>query len=136
MVIHGVSAGAGSVALHLAAYGGRDDNLFVGASSQAVFFPTHPAVEDLGWQFNRTLERAGCADAEDAMTCLRGKSTDGLQNAANTVGSYQGRTSSPKFYWTPCVDGDLIEDTPSAMFESGRFIRVPLLLGTSTNGES
>ncbi|KAL3496277.1 Alpha/Beta hydrolase protein [Aspergillus germanicus] len=45
VVIHSASAGAGSVAYHLTAHGGRDDGLFVGAISQSpylasVFAPT------------------------------------------------------------------------------------------------
>jgi carboxylesterase type B len=37
VVIHGDSAGAGSVAHHLTAYDGRDMNLFVGAVAESTF---------------------------------------------------------------------------------------------------
>ena len=135
MVIHGVSAGAGSAALHLTAYGGRDDHLFTGAASEAVFWPAQPRVEELDWQFNRTLKRVGCEDAEEPMACLRGKSKRKLQNRANRGRPFVDRDSSPKFYWTPCVDGDLVRDSPTNMFKSGKFIHVPMMLGTSTDGE-
>ena len=37
VVIAGDSAGAGSVAFHMAAYGGRDDKLFVGGVVESSF---------------------------------------------------------------------------------------------------
>lgn len=43
VIIHGASAGAGSVALHLAAFGGRDDGLFSAAIAESVFFPASVA---------------------------------------------------------------------------------------------
>lgn len=135
MVIHGVSAGAGSAAVHLTAYGGRDDHLFNSVATEAVFWPAQPRVEDLDWQFNRTLKRVGCEDAEEPMTCLRSKGKWKLQIRANRGQPFVDRDSSPKFYWTPCVDGDLIQDPLSDMFKSGKFIHVPVMLGTSTDGE-
>lgn len=135
VVIHGVSAGAGAAAMHLTAYGGRDDHLFTGVATEAVFWPAQPRVEDLGWQFNRTLKRVGCEDAESPMACLRSKSKRKLQKRANRGRPFVGRDMPPNFYWTPCVDGDLIQDSPSNMFKSGKFVKVPVMLGTSTNGE-
>lgn len=136
VVIHGVSAGAGSAALQLTAYGGRDDQLFTGVATEANFWPAQARVEDLAWQFNRTLEHVGCEDDEEPMACLRGKRKSKLQNRANIGEAYVDREDAPQFYWTPCVDGDLIEDSPSEMFESGKFIKVPVMLGTTTNGEN
>ncbi|SPO00870.1 related to triacylglycerol lipase II precursor [Cephalotrichum gorgonifer] len=133
VVIHGVSAGAGSVALHLAAYGGRDDNLFVGAVAQSIFFPAHPRVDELRYQFNATLDRLGCEDADNPMACLRGLSKESLQQEGNQGQPFPGRSSGSRWYWTPCVDGDIMEDTPSAMFGSGKFITVPVMLGTTTD---
>lgn len=135
MVLHGASAGAGSAAVHLTAYGGRDDHLFNSVATEAVFWPAQPRVEDLDWQFNRTLKRVGCEDADEPMTCLRSKSKRKLQIRANRGQPFVDRDSSPKFYWTPCVDGDLIRDPLSDMFKSGKFIHVPVMLGTSTDGE-
>lgn len=135
VVIHGVSAGAGAAAMHLTAYGGRDDHLFIGVATEAIFMPAQPRVEDLGWQFNRTLERVGCDDAEEPMACLRGKSQRKLQHRGNRGQAFPGREESPRFYWTPSVDGDLIQDSPSEMFKSGKFIKVPVMFGTTTDGE-
>ncbi|KAK1768319.1 Alpha/Beta hydrolase protein [Phialemonium atrogriseum] len=136
VVIHGASAGAGSVALHLTAYGGRDDGLFVGGVCESLFFPAQPYLSELEWQFDRVVRQAGCgaADRTAQMACLRGKDTAALQ-AANVASAFPGRTAppTPLFYWTPCVDGVMIEDLPYLLFEEGRFIRVPVLFGTDTD---
>ena len=139
VVIHGASAGAGSVALHLTAYGGRDDGLFVGGVCESLFFPAQPYLSELEWQFDRVVRQAGCGAADRAaqMACLRGKDTAALQ-AVNVASAFPGRTAppTPLFYWTPCVDGVMIEDLPYLLFEEGRFIRVPVLFGTDTDGKS
>ncbi|PKS06619.1 hypothetical protein jhhlp_007368 [Lomentospora prolificans] len=133
VILHGVSAGAGSAALHLTAYGGRDDHLFSGIMTQSVFFPLHPRLEDLEYQFNKTLKLAGCESDDDSMACLRGKSSTQLQTVVNRAFAFPGRTSASRWYWTPCVEGDMIRDLPSTMFELGKFIKVPLMLGTVTD---
>ncbi|KAI1660245.1 alpha/beta-hydrolase [Daldinia decipiens] len=160
VVIHGASAGAGSVALHLLisyAEGGQtlrgngtsssgsgsgsSDDLFVGAIGESPFFPAQPTVADLEWQFDMVLSQTGCSDDddddEDAMSCLRSKDTATLQQSANIPSPFPGRPGLPAplplFYWTPCVDGSLLPDSPSVLFSQGSFVDVPLILGTTTN---
>jgi acetylcholinesterase len=136
-VIHGASAGAGSIALHMVAYGGRNDNLFVGGMAESVFFPAQPFVPELEYQFDRMVEQTGCDSAPPAqqMSCLRSKDSSSLQ-AVNYAQSFPGRQGPPLplFYWTPCIDGDFIRDLPYNLFQQGHFINVPILFGTSTNG--
>ncbi|KAI1374067.1 alpha/beta-hydrolase [Hypoxylon crocopeplum] len=147
VVIHGASAGAGSVALHLLiSYAAPtdsvqdEDNLFLGGIGESVFFPAQPLVADLEWQFDRVLQQTGCdgADnAQDPMACLRSKDTATLQAAANIPSPFPGRPGLPSplplFYWTPCVDGDLLPDLPYRLFEQGKFVGVPLLMGATSN---
>ena len=132
-MIHGISAGAGSVALQLAAYAGRNDSLFVGAIAESIFIPSHQPVSDLEWQFDRTADQAGCSNAESRMECLRGQSTKKLQKA-NVPSPFPGRKWGPLFYWTPCVDGDFLQDVPSVLYRENKFLNVPSLFGTCTNG--
>ncbi|KAI3533659.1 carboxylesterase [Colletotrichum filicis] len=132
VVIHGLSAGAGSVALHLAAYGGRDDKLFIGAMSESVFFPAQPRVPELEYQFNQTLAKVGCTDDKDQMGCLRGKDIKAIQDA-NIASPFPGRAANPHFYWTPCIDGDILQDYPYRLYDKGSFIKVPVLFGTGSN---
>lgn len=137
VVISGVSAGAGSVAMQMAAYGGRDDGLFVGGIIESLFFPAQPYLSDLEWQFDRLTSSVGCGTTADAgrVACLRGKSTRELQ-LANAASPFPGQPQSPLplFYWTPCVDGDLIRHLPYTMFERKEVVRVPLIIGTDTDG--
>ncbi|KAK7421898.1 hypothetical protein QQX98_001892 [Neonectria punicea] len=132
VVMQGVSAGAGSVALHLAAYGGRDDGLFAGAIAESTFFPGQQDSSDLEYQYDRVISEAHCEDAKNKMSCLRGKSKKELQ-AINHSGPFTGRSGFPKFYWTPCTDGDFLRDTPYKLYEKGDFVKVPILFGSCTN---
>ncbi|KAM3074081.1 hypothetical protein ACMFMF_006105 [Clarireedia jacksonii] len=137
VVIHGVSAGGGSIALQMTAYGGRDDGLFIGAMGESPFFPTQPRVSELEWQFDRYLNATGCsytygASADEAMGCLRSQSTATLQ-AANVASPYPGQAASPLFYFTPTIDGDFIRDYPYNLFDQGRFVDIPVMFGDDTN---
>jgi hypothetical protein len=125
--------------MHLVAYGGRNDHLFVGGMAEAIFFPAQPYVSELEYQFDRVVNQTGCGNVSPAqqMACLRRKDTAVLQ-AANYAQAFPGRSDPPMplFYFTPCVDGYLLRDLPYKLFEMEQFIRVPMVFGTSTNGAS
>ncbi|KAF5577318.1 triacylglycerol lipase II precursor [Fusarium pseudocircinatum] len=132
VVLHGESAGAGSVALQLVAYGGKDEGLFAGAIAESTFMPGLPSPDDLQYQFDRVVNATDCADADDTLKCLRGiKSTD-LQTH-NAKAPFDGRTYRSYFYWAPTTDGDMFSDLPSKLYEKGEFVKVPLLSGSCTN---
>ncbi|KAI0466981.1 Alpha/Beta hydrolase protein [Xylaria cf. heliscus] len=137
VVIHGASAGAGSVALHLVAKDTKE-KLFVGAVGESVFFPAQPYLHELEWQFDLVLRRTGCdSDSigdDDAMDCLRGQSTEVLQ-AANVPAAFPGAPAAltPLFFWTPCIDGELLTDLPYRLFERGEFLNVPVMMGSTTD---
>ncbi|KAF4982248.1 hypothetical protein FZEAL_2132 [Fusarium zealandicum] len=132
VVIQGESAGAGSVALHLVAYRGRDDGLFAGAIAESAFMPGQPKFDDLEYQFERVVNATDCLDAKDKMSCLRGLSSEDLQTH-NGKGPFDGRTTNSYFYWAPCTDGDIFEDYPTSLYEKGDFVKVPILFGSCTN---
>ncbi|SPN96517.1 related to triacylglycerol lipase II precursor [Cephalotrichum gorgonifer] len=132
VVIHGASAGAGSVAYHLTAYGGRDDGLFIGAAPESPFFPTSRTVEESEFQYDRLLSDTGCADAESPLTCLRTLDFSSLQKASVLLPLREG-LGKPKHYFLPVVDGDFSQDHMYTQFAEGRFIKVPLLVGGDTN---
>ncbi|KAI0523870.1 carboxylesterase [Xylaria bambusicola] len=141
VVIHGASAGAGSVALHLLAHGGNatdpesGEKLFAGAVGESVFFPAQPFLDELEWQFDLVLQRTGCDDKnKEAIACLRGLSTEVLQ-AANFPAPFPGGPDMPidLFFWTPCIDGELLRDLPYTLFEKGQFINVPVMMGGTTD---
>lgn len=132
VVIHGASAGAGSVALQLVAYGGKDEGLFVGAVGQSPFFPSQPPVSQLEWQYDRYVADTGCNTSTNSLTCLRSKDTATLQ-AANIATPFPGQTEIPLFYTTPTIDSDILPDSPYTLFRTGQYIHVPLIIGDETN---
>ncbi|PYH94386.1 carboxylesterase estA [Aspergillus ellipticus CBS 707.79] len=134
IVIHGVSAGAGSVAYHLTAYGGKDDNLFIGAVVESSFWPTQRTVAGLEFQFDRFANETGCLDDDtDPLDCLRQQDIATIQKA-NTASPFPGGSSSPlpDWYWLPVTDGTLVPEELYDAFDQGNFIKVPLLVGDDT----
>ncbi|KAJ7766160.1 carboxylesterase estA [Mycena metata] len=132
VVMHGASAGAGSVTHHLTAFGGRNDGLFIGAIGESIFWPREAPVSELEFQFNLFAAAAGCANVTDQITCLRAQNTSTLV-AANVAHPYPGRASNPDFYYTPTIDGDFVQDQLYTLFKQGKFIRVPTMLGDDDN---
>ncbi|KAF7356434.1 Carboxylic ester hydrolase [Mycena venus] len=128
VVIHGVSAGGGSVTHHMTAFGGRDEGLFVGAIGESVFWPREAPVSQLEFQFDLFAAAAGCSDATDQMACLRAQNTSTLV-AANIAHPFPGRTTVPNFYYTPTIDGDFIRDNLYNLFRQNKFTPVPLMIG-------
>ncbi|KAL2357403.1 triacylglycerol lipase-like protein [Cryomyces antarcticus] len=131
VVVVGASAGAGSIAMHLLAYGGRNDHLFVGAIGESVFFPTQPKVSELEWQFTDFANAAGCSSG-DQVACLRSKDSATLQTA-NSAFPYPGKSAAPLFEYSPCIDGSLLTDYPYKLLEEGKFIHVPIIFGNDEN---
>jgi acetylcholinesterase len=82
----------------------------------------------LEFQFERFSRNAGCASTADELECLRGKDTLTLQ-VANKPSAYPGATGPPHFYFTPCIDGDFLQDYPILLFEQGKFIKVAVIFG-------
>lgn len=85
-------------------------------------------MPELEWQFDRYINATSCSGSADELACLRLKDTATLQTA-NVKSPYPSRTTAPRFYWTPTVDGDFIQDYPSKMIEDGKFVKVPIMIG-------
>lgn len=122
------------MALHLAAYGGNPpESLFVGAISESLFFPAQPFVQEMEWQFDLVAGLLGCnATGVDQMACMRGQPMLFLQ-AINVAAPFPGRHDDPLFFWTPCVDGILIQDLPYSLYEAKDFLPIPIMFGTCTD---
>ncbi|CAK7241469.1 MAG: hypothetical protein STHCBS139747_002931 [Sporothrix thermara] len=143
VVVHGGSAGAGSVALQTVAYGGRNDGLFAGIVSESLFVPTLPQCTDVAYKFWRAVDAvcySGDQEAwtvESALACLRQQTMPVLQDVVNVGHAlrYNGedRPGKAQFYWGPCIDGTLLADRPSVLFQNGQFVRVPMLYGLATD---
>jgi acetylcholinesterase len=105
----------------------------VGAVPESTFWPTERTVAEMEFQFQRFVEDTGCSQS-DALSCLRSADIATIQ-AANVASPFPGGSSNPLplWYFLPVIDGDLITDELHNLFEQGKLIRVPLLVGDDTN---
>ncbi|RKF76923.1 Lipase 2 [Golovinomyces cichoracearum] len=133
VVIHGDSAGAGSVALHLVAYGGRDDGLFKSAILESVFFPTQRKVVDYEFQYDNFVSLSNCSTSNDTLNCLRNAPVSVLKAANSQPIPFPNATTPAFFPYAPCVDGNIIPDYPTRLFIEGKFIKVPIMIGGDTD---
>ncbi|KZT55557.1 carboxylesterase family protein [Calocera cornea HHB12733] len=124
VTIFGESAGAMSIANHLTAYGGRDDKLFraAGMESGSPTTENYPSIAQLEPMYQGILSRAGCANATDGLSCLRGVSYDTFRMATNGTGP-----------WQPVIDGNYIPYSPTELLKEGKLVKVPLLIGANTD---
>lgn len=131
-MIGGASAGAASVSLHLAAYGGRDDGLFHAAAAESVSFATVYTIEQSQWQFDNLAIRLGCVGTHP-VACLRNKTAVEIQNVNYNI-PFPGAAAPPLYMYNPVIDGDFIRALTYTAFEEGNFVKVPVIFGDDTNG--
>lgn len=135
VVIHGDSAGAGSVAHHMTAYGGKPSNLFVGAVAESTFWPTQRTVAEMEFQYVQFVKDTGCdTGSTDALSCLRSLDITAIQEY-NKKKPFPGGSDSPVplWYFLPVVDGTLVPDRLHSLFEQDKFYHVPLIVTDDTN---
>ncbi|KAF4979780.1 hypothetical protein FZEAL_4084 [Fusarium zealandicum] len=134
VVLHGTSAGAGSIAHQMTAYGGRNDHLFAGVGLQSPFWPTIRTVAESEFQIQHLAKAVGCPNNNRVIACLRSVPEGDLIAAARAY-PFPGATASPlpHFYWLPVVDGNLIRGNLFELFDSGKFIKVPTLTSHGSN---
>ena len=128
VVLHGASAGAGSMSHFLTAHGGRDDGLFAGAIGDGVSWGIGARPNDTDPNFNQFADQMGCSDAEDQMACLRALDIAKIQ-------SFNRSTPAPgKAPWfNPVIDGEFVTGPQRDAFRGGRFVKVPLIIGDAAD---
>jgi carboxylesterase type B len=133
VTLWGESSGGNSVGKQLLAYGGRDDGIFRAAIMESGFlggnWPYGMGDTD---EYNERLyqeltTRTECAEAASPLECLRALPLEVLNQAQN---SSVTEIFGP---WVIAVDGDFIQDLGSVAMKEGRFVNVPILLGTNTD---
>lgn len=133
VVLVGASAGAGSIAMHMIAHGGKPTNLFHGVFGISPFFPGTMKVHEREWQFELFSSLTDCnKDGEDPVECLRSKDSETLQKA-NVEMTFPGRKGEAMFTYPPVVDGDFLQDHPQALFMQDKFVKVPAIFGVDTD---
>ncbi|KAH6952446.1 Alpha/Beta hydrolase protein [Ilyonectria sp. MPI-CAGE-AT-0026] len=125
VTIMGESAGAMSVGFHLLAFGGRDDGLFRAAIAQSggpFTAPVlHRSISDREADLTMVLNKTGCLEFRDSLKCLREAPVELLQESGALL---------PVSF---TVDGGIVPEASEELLHSGRFVRVPLLTGSTRN---
>lgn len=130
VTLGGASAGAGSVILHLTAFGGRDDKLFQAAAAESPAAPPLRTVAQSQWQYNALLNQTNCTD----LHCLRTMDAVKFQDAVNNIRMpFPGGKNPPLYFWNPTLDGDFVRDYTYREFRNNHFVKVPTILGDATN---
>ena len=127
VVIWGESAGAFSVAMHLVAYGGRDDNLFragIQESGGAALGSRIPTVQTAQPGYDAVVDAAGCKGSSDTLACLRTVPTATLSAIFNS-------SVTENISFTPAIDNDFLRSSGTTALRNGQFVKVPLLIGAN-----
>ncbi|KAL8727112.1 MAG: hypothetical protein Q9181_005824 [Wetmoreana brouardii] len=136
IVLGGASAGAASVTLQLAAYGGKDEGLFHATAAESQSFGALRTVEESQYQYDGLVARTNCNAAhnksDDTLACLRSLSSDELQGQ-NIGTPFPSTSRRPLFAYNPTLDYDFIPDYTLNLFSSGRFLKIPAIYGDVTN---
>ncbi|KAF4428403.1 Lipase 2 [Colletotrichum fructicola] len=124
VTLMGESAGAGSIGFHLLAYGGRDDGLFHAAIAQSGGPFSVYALPDSAKReedFQKILSLTNCENSTKPLHCLRDVPAATLNAASIQV----------QPYFT--IDGEILPDRNSRLLRTGKFVKVPLLIGVNRN---
>ncbi|EPS35556.1 hypothetical protein H072_11041 [Dactylellina haptotyla CBS 200.50] len=129
VTVGGESAGGFSMGIHSLAYNGRNDKLFSGIimeSGSALLSGRYSILPELDQIYAILVGSVGCGAAPDTLACLRQIPYEYLVpviTALQNLGAI----------WRPVVDGDFIADLSSRQLKTGRFVKVPILVGAATD---
>ena len=130
VTIFGESAGSQDTCLQVASPGSK--KLFHRAISESGGCTTRQPTAAQGAATAATFTTsAGCGAASDQLACLRAQSPSALLailEQASTPGSFV-----PNFDFGPVVDGGFLPDQARTLFDSGRYSKVPYILGSNTD---
>ncbi|KPM38700.1 hypothetical protein AK830_g7868 [Neonectria ditissima] len=127
---------SGGVAVDYWTYAYQKDpivNAIIAPSGNAFSFPVNAAaVQEKNW--NSVVAVVGCADAADAMACMREADWEDIKTAAAAIkpaSSSSVLRSIPPFY--PKPDGELVFSDYTSLTKAGSFAKVPILFGHNHN---
>lgn len=139
VTIFGESAGGRSVALLMVSPLAQGLLQRAIMESRTAFIPFYnlknswygrPPMEALG---ERVAEKLGCLQSADPLACLRARTAEQVLSACDATipgAALQGRKGN---LFEPVVDGWILPDDPSELFDSGKQARVPLIAGSNRN---
>lgn len=132
VTINGESAGGSSTELHLVADGGKE-NLFSGAIAQSVYRAPLPLPEQQVPLFQFYANQVGCGagDVKTKLACLRKADVSAIARAQDAASSPAFNGSYRAFH--PVLDGKTFSDYPTQAILAGRYAKVPLIVGATSN---
>ncbi|NOZ22205.1 MAG: carboxylesterase family protein [Planctomycetes bacterium] len=86
-------------------------------------------LEPMEKEGERIVRSLGCHNAADPIAALREKSSEEILNASNAAQGLFGKG----FKFGPVIDGWVLPDDPSALFEEGKQHNVPFMTGTNAD---
>jgi carboxylesterase type B len=133
VTLWGESSGGYSAGKQILAYGGRNDGLFRGTIMESGFLGENwPYGKGDADEYNEAvyqelIARTGCVGETSPLECLRALPLEVLNQVQNS--------SATEIFgpWVVAVDGDFVHELGSLAMKNGRFVKVPILLGTNTD---
>ena len=130
VTIFGESAGSQDTCLQVVSPGSKA--LFQRAISESGGCTTrHPTAAEGAATAATFTTSVGCGAVSDQLACLRAKPVSALLAILEQSGSPGGIV--PNFDFGPVVDGGFLPDQPRTLFDTGRYARVPYILGSNTD---
>ncbi|KAG9238944.1 Alpha/Beta hydrolase protein [Amylocarpus encephaloides] len=133
VTLGGASAGAGSVSLHLTAYGGRDDKLFHAVTAESPSYGVQYTIAEAQYQYDALVQRVDCDKAPDTLKCLRALPVKILAENNPNLPTPGGTGGTPVFMWSNVVDGTFTQGFSYDLYAQGKFVKVPAIFGSTTN---
>ncbi|KAI0823983.1 Alpha/Beta hydrolase protein [Trametes gibbosa] len=129
VVLWGQSAGSISTATQLLVNGGETEGLFHGAFMQSGSpLPVGDGLARGKLHFASIVEQTGCADAADALECLRSVPYGLFKQAVDNTPGLASPQSLISTY-LPRPDGTFLADVPQKLVEAGKVANIPIVSG-------
>ncbi|KAI6026036.1 Alpha/Beta hydrolase protein [Pisolithus marmoratus] len=130
VIVWGQSAGSISVMLQMVAFDGDVNGLFRGAIMESGSATPIREItsEQQQENYDFLVAQTNCNAASDTLSCLQKAPYDAIVNATaqmTALLSYQSLNST----WGPLVDGVFLKQTVRQSLRSGKYARIPAILG-------
>ncbi|PBP20138.1 alpha/beta-hydrolase [Diplocarpon rosae] len=122
IVLSGDSSGGYAINILLTSNNGKGfPDLFVGAAVQSPGWGSEPLPAGRDATLTKNIESTGCANHTDPIDCMRLLPIEEFQNKTAKDG------------WGPTIDGEILNAPHYQMWEQGKFQKVPMIQGTTSN---